>query len=134
MANITVRNLDDDVKTRLRVRAAEHHRSMEERSASFCATPLMVGEPAPGTWRSSRASASRPLAAWRSDFRRVARCPSRRISPERGPEEGDSHFFATRVTLPQGHRASTATARYPQARTPAQAVDVGLVAPALPQQ
>ena len=33
MASITIRNLDDDVKTRLRVRAAEHHRSMEEESA-----------------------------------------------------------------------------------------------------
>ncbi len=30
MASITIRNLDDDVKTLLRVRAAEHHRSMEE--------------------------------------------------------------------------------------------------------
>ena len=30
MASITIRSLDDDVKTRLRVRAAEHHRSMEE--------------------------------------------------------------------------------------------------------
>ncbi len=30
MASITIRNLDDDVKTRLRVRAAEQHRSMEE--------------------------------------------------------------------------------------------------------
>ncbi len=30
MASITIRNLDDDVKTRLRVRAAEHHRLMEE--------------------------------------------------------------------------------------------------------
>ena len=30
MAGTTIRNLDDDVKTRLRVRAAEHHRSMEE--------------------------------------------------------------------------------------------------------
>ena len=30
MANITIRNLDDHVKTRLRVRAARHHRSMEE--------------------------------------------------------------------------------------------------------
>ena len=30
MATITIRNLDDDVKTRLRVRAAKHHRSMEE--------------------------------------------------------------------------------------------------------
>ena len=30
MANITIRNLEDDVRTRLRVRAAEHSRSMEE--------------------------------------------------------------------------------------------------------
>ena len=30
MTSITIRNLDDDVKTRLCVRAAEHHRSMEE--------------------------------------------------------------------------------------------------------
>ena len=30
MANITIRNLDDDVKTRIRTRAAEHHRSMAE--------------------------------------------------------------------------------------------------------
>jgi len=30
MASITIRNLDDRVKTRLRMRAAEHGRSMEE--------------------------------------------------------------------------------------------------------
>lgn len=30
MASITIRNLDDEVKTRLRVRAAAHRRSMEE--------------------------------------------------------------------------------------------------------
>ena len=30
MASITIRNLDEDVKTQLRVRAAQHHRSMEE--------------------------------------------------------------------------------------------------------
>ena len=30
MASITIRKLDDDVKMRLRVRAAEHQRSMEE--------------------------------------------------------------------------------------------------------
>ncbi|MCY4183626.1 MAG: plasmid stabilization protein [Gammaproteobacteria bacterium] len=30
MASITIRNLDDQVKTLLRVRAAAHHRSMEE--------------------------------------------------------------------------------------------------------
>lgn len=30
MASITIRNLDDDIKQRLRVRAAGHGRSMEE--------------------------------------------------------------------------------------------------------
>ncbi len=30
MASITIRNLDDEVRMRLGVRAAEHHRSMEE--------------------------------------------------------------------------------------------------------
>ncbi len=30
MASITIRNLDENVTTRLRIRAAEHHRSMEE--------------------------------------------------------------------------------------------------------
>ena len=30
IASITIRNLDDDIKQRLRVRAAEHGRSMEE--------------------------------------------------------------------------------------------------------
>lgn len=30
MASITIRNLDDRLKTRLRIRAAEHGRSMEE--------------------------------------------------------------------------------------------------------
>ena len=30
MASITIREIDDEVKARLRVRAANHHRSMEE--------------------------------------------------------------------------------------------------------
>ena len=30
MASITIRNIDDDLKRRLRVQAAEHGRSMEE--------------------------------------------------------------------------------------------------------
>ena len=30
MASITIRNLDDEVKVRLRIRAASHGRSMEE--------------------------------------------------------------------------------------------------------
>ena len=35
MASNSIRNLDDEVKTRLRVRAAEHHRSMEEEARLF---------------------------------------------------------------------------------------------------
>ena len=43
MANITIRNLDDDVKTRLRVRAAEHHRSMEEEARIILRDALKRG-------------------------------------------------------------------------------------------
>jgi len=37
MASLTVRRLDDKLKKQLRLRAARHSRSMEMRSASFCA-------------------------------------------------------------------------------------------------
>ena len=43
MASITIRNLDDEVKTRLRVRAAEHHRSMEEEARQILRAA--VGKP-----------------------------------------------------------------------------------------
>lgn len=37
MASITIRNLDDEVKTRLRVRAASNGRSMEEEARRILA-------------------------------------------------------------------------------------------------
>jgi hypothetical protein len=37
MATMTIRNLDDDLKARLRLRAARHGQSMEEGRAAFCA-------------------------------------------------------------------------------------------------
>jgi plasmid stability protein len=43
MASITIRNLDDDVKHRLRVRAAEHGRSMEEEARDILRR--VVGQP-----------------------------------------------------------------------------------------
>ena len=43
MASITIRNLDDDVKRRLRVRAAEHGRSMEEEAREILRA--VVGKP-----------------------------------------------------------------------------------------
>ncbi|MYH20782.1 MAG: plasmid stabilization protein [Acidobacteria bacterium] len=47
MATITIRNLDDDVKTRLRVRAAEHHRSMEEEVRIILRTAVNGGQAGP---------------------------------------------------------------------------------------
>ena len=45
MASITIRNLDDDLKRRLRVRAAEHGRSMEEEARAILRT--VIDEAAP---------------------------------------------------------------------------------------
>lgn len=45
MASITVRNLDDDVKRRLRVRAAENGHSMEEEARDILRRA--VGEASP---------------------------------------------------------------------------------------
>ncbi len=45
MASITIRNLDDDLKRRLRIRAAEHGRSMEEEARDILRQ--VVTEPAP---------------------------------------------------------------------------------------
>ena len=44
MASITIRHLDDEVKRRLRVRAAEHGRSMEEEAREILRE--VVGRPA----------------------------------------------------------------------------------------
>ena len=40
MASITVRNLDDDIKRRLRVRAAENGRSMEQEARDILRSAL----------------------------------------------------------------------------------------------
>jgi plasmid stability protein len=40
MASITIRNLDDDLKRRLRVRAAENGRSMEEEAHEILRSAL----------------------------------------------------------------------------------------------
>lgn len=45
MASITIRNLDDEIKQRLRVRAAEHGRSMEEEAREILRRA--IGEDAP---------------------------------------------------------------------------------------
>ena len=47
MASITIRNLDDDVKTRLRVCAARHHRSMEEEARVILRNAVSGGQAEP---------------------------------------------------------------------------------------
>ncbi len=46
MATMTIRNLDDDVKARLRVRAAQHGRSMEEEARNILRAALTDQRPA----------------------------------------------------------------------------------------
>ena len=41
MASMTIRNLDEDIKQRLRVQAAEHGRSMEEEAQAILRTALI---------------------------------------------------------------------------------------------
>ena len=47
MASIMIRNLDDSLKTKLRVRAAEHGRSMEEEARHILRTALTEKAHAP---------------------------------------------------------------------------------------
>ena len=48
MATLVIRDLDDEVKARLRVRAAEHGRSMEAEARAILATELNSRRPARG--------------------------------------------------------------------------------------
>lgn len=45
MASITIRNLEDDLKRRLRIRAAEHGRSMEEEVREILRQAIGEGAP-----------------------------------------------------------------------------------------
>ena len=47
MASITIRNLEDGVKRRLRVRAAEHGHSMEEEARHILRAALVERSPQP---------------------------------------------------------------------------------------
>ncbi len=48
MASLTIRDLDDDVKTRLRVQAAEHGRSMEAEARALLTAALSGRRPPRG--------------------------------------------------------------------------------------
>jgi antitoxin FitA len=48
MATLTIRQLDEKIKTRLRVRAAHHGRSMEEEAREILRSALTASSPAKG--------------------------------------------------------------------------------------
>jgi plasmid stability protein len=48
VASITIRNLDDQTKARLRVRAAHHRRSMEDEARNILRAALIEEPTAPG--------------------------------------------------------------------------------------
>ena len=74
MASITIRNLDDDVKRRLRVRAAEHGRSMEEEARDILRQ--VVGQPS-APRNLGQAIHARFVAVGGIDVAPVARGPMR---------------------------------------------------------
>ena len=67
MASLTIRQLDDDVKKRLRLRAARHGRSMEDEARHLLALHLETGAPSPsarhGGTEPGPAPATTPSAA-----------------------------------------------------------------------
>ena len=48
MASMTIRNIDEGLKSRLRIRAAQHGRSMEEEARDILRSALAAAEPQPG--------------------------------------------------------------------------------------
>ena len=83
MASITVRNLDDDVKTRLRMRAASHGRSMEEEARLILAGAVeRETVPAKPGWGRLFTNCSSRTVALSWNCRRASRRVSRRDSTE----------------------------------------------------
>ena len=65
MTSITVRNIEDDLKRRLRIRAAEHGHSMEEEARRILRTALGDDEAPPEKGLATQStSCSRRSAAW----------------------------------------------------------------------
>jgi len=84
MATMTIRNLDEDVKRRLRVRAAQHGRSMEEEARSILRDAL---QPEPPSGRALVQSIREMVAPYGGmDFELPPREPVREPPDFSGPE------------------------------------------------
>ncbi|MDR6759346.1 plasmid stability protein [Mycoplana sp. BE70] len=61
MASMTIRNIDDRLKQKLRIRAATHGRSMEDEARDILKSVLALQEPAPGNLASAISARLQPL-------------------------------------------------------------------------
>ncbi|MBB3979858.1 plasmid stability protein [Rhizobium azooxidifex] len=61
MASMTIRNIDDRLKQRLRIRAATHGRSMEDEARDILKTVLAQQEPTPGNLAGAIRARLQPL-------------------------------------------------------------------------
>ncbi|WP_440225104.1 FitA-like ribbon-helix-helix domain-containing protein [Dokdonella sp. MW10] len=89
MATMTIRNLGDDVKARLRVRAAQHGRSMEEEARSILRAAL-ISESKPAATGSALVADIRALVEpfGGIELELPARTPMREPPDFSGPEYG----------------------------------------------
>jgi plasmid stability protein len=77
MTTMTIRNLDDDLKRRLRIRAAEHGRSMEAEMREILRTAL--AEPSESGGDFAERAHQRFAAAGGVDLPEVERGPARDV-------------------------------------------------------
>jgi len=105
MASITIRNLEADLKRRLRVRAAEQSRSMEEEAREILR--LVVGEGAPPR---DLAAAIRARVAPLGGVPYANRCANRHASDAR-VDDHSRHQRHLRTPAPgaRAHEAAAAT-------------------------
>ena len=93
MASITIRKLDDSVKAKLRVRAAENGRSMEEEARTLLEEGLRPASSLPKKPRSMYAAIRQSLAEAGIDgieLKIPPRGPMRELPDFSGPECGSS--------------------------------------------
>jgi len=82
MATLTVRDLDDDVKRRLRIRAAEKGVSMEAEVRAILEEAVRTVPEAPGAWYRRMRERLEQTGAWWDDVPLPDRSSDWAVSPE----------------------------------------------------
>lgn len=97
MANITIHDLDDDVAMRLRARAAEHHRSMEEEARIILRDAVAGGRAGPRNLATFTRECFASLGGVELELPPRS---GRRRSPGWGPDLDDSSRLRVRRRMP----------------------------------